>query len=357
MTRALCISILFHLIASIPIRGQVINDNIENRIKLELEKPFSSTTNGCTVQWDCVDESLTGKCIDYHNDQWFAFNSSSHPKLFINVSNQECRDMRGVQIVVLKGEPCDVSTYEILTCVSLANQDDIFVELNSLEKEQEYLINIDGYLHDFCSFEIEVSQFAKGLSLAESLDLNASSTSSKHIINIDWELPDSLHNSITGFQIFRRIEPDLKSSFYADVPLEANAFGDIQDNYSFKDSIAANKTYFYKLVAKYSEERFVLIDNFKFRYNFTPKQARFIRSVRIPFEQARHKDSITIIVIDPRTGKVLDHEVFTYSKKDPKYLNYRTVKALQHDIERIEVKVINNSSKITEKYTFGLWDE
>ena len=74
--------------------------------------------------------------------------------------------MRGVQIVVLQGEPCHVETYEILTCVSLANQDDIYIELNSLQTQQNYYINIDGYLHDYCGFEIEVSQYAKGLSVS-----------------------------------------------------------------------------------------------------------------------------------------------------------------------------------------------
>ena len=36
-------------------------------------KSITSNTTGCTVQRACVDERLTGKCIEYHNDQWFEF--------------------------------------------------------------------------------------------------------------------------------------------------------------------------------------------------------------------------------------------------------------------------------------------
>ncbi|RZK33041.1 MAG: hypothetical protein EOO57_14025, partial [Hymenobacter sp.] len=53
--------------------AQVANDNIENRRLLRAEETITSTTTGCTVQPSCVDERLTGKCIEYHNDQWFEF--------------------------------------------------------------------------------------------------------------------------------------------------------------------------------------------------------------------------------------------------------------------------------------------
>ena len=52
-------------------RAQVVNDNIESRRVLQTEATVTSNTTGCTVQRRCVDERLTGKCIEYHNDQWF----------------------------------------------------------------------------------------------------------------------------------------------------------------------------------------------------------------------------------------------------------------------------------------------
>jgi len=62
-----------------PARAQVPNDNIENRRLLRAEETITSSTVGCTVQRACVDERLTGKCIEYHNDQWFEFRPPASP--------------------------------------------------------------------------------------------------------------------------------------------------------------------------------------------------------------------------------------------------------------------------------------
>jgi hypothetical protein len=110
--------------------AQVINDHIDKRIELNVNAPaFSSSTTDCTVDWACVDESLTGKCIEYHNDQWFWFRTNQTGKYHININGQKCRDTRGVQLVVIDGVACQPRTYNILSCNSLTSQDDIYVEL------------------------------------------------------------------------------------------------------------------------------------------------------------------------------------------------------------------------------------
>jgi hypothetical protein len=340
-----------------PLAAQAPNDDIENRIVLELNAPYPSQTNGCTVEWSCVDESLTGKCIDYHNDQWFTFNSRDYSNLYINIMGQSCRDLRGVQLVVLKGEPCQVETYEILTCVSLATQDDIYVELDSLQKDQEYLINIDGYLHDFCAFRIEVSKKARGLPLEPSLDLSIKSSRKDHQIRLEWVLPDSLKSTLIGFEVFKRAQPEFRSDFAGQVPLTSNAFGDTQREYYFEDSIAPNQLYFYTLAAKQADEKLLLIDTYQFQHKSTPKQAKFVRSINIPLEPVKHKESISIIIYDFRTMKVLKSEVISYRRKDPLYINYSTYKAIQNSIGKLLVKVINNSRKTSREYIFDLWEE
>ena len=85
-------------------RAQVANDNIENRRVLRAEELVTSSTTDCTVQRSCVDERLTGKCIEYHNDQWFEFTPTTSGRYFINIGGQKCRDVRGVQLVVLTGQ-------------------------------------------------------------------------------------------------------------------------------------------------------------------------------------------------------------------------------------------------------------
>jgi len=65
------VGLLWLLVARVA--AQVPNDNLENRRLLAPEEVITSSTVGCTVQRACVDERLTGKCIEYHNDQWFEF--------------------------------------------------------------------------------------------------------------------------------------------------------------------------------------------------------------------------------------------------------------------------------------------
>lgn len=349
--------IIILLAITFQLRAQVPNDDIENRILLEFNAPHQSKTNGCTVQPKCVDESLTGKCIEYHNDQWFTFNSGNYPKLYINIMQQSCRDLKGVQLVVLKGEPCQVETYEILTCVSLATQDDIYIEMDSLDKNQDYLINVDGYLHDFCAFQIEVSPNANGLPLARSLNLTTNSFQKDHLIRITWELPDTLQHKIVGFEVFRRLEAEFRSEFFREVALSSNAYGDIQKSYFFEDSITPNKDYFYRLTARQNDGKLLLIDNYQFHYHDIPGKPKFIRSVNIPLEPVKNKESVTIIIYDYQTMNVIGSEVLSYKRKDPPFINYKTYQAIQNKIDKIAVKVINNSTKSTREYTYELWDD
>ena len=43
------------------------------------------------------------------------------------MGGQNCRDVRGVPLVVLTGQPCQPATYRVLSCASLGTQDDVFV--------------------------------------------------------------------------------------------------------------------------------------------------------------------------------------------------------------------------------------
>ncbi|RZK31265.1 MAG: hypothetical protein EOO57_16600, partial [Hymenobacter sp.] len=114
------------LLTSLVTHAQVANDNIENRRPLRAEETITSSTVGCTVQASCVDERLTGRCIEYHNDQWFEFRPPTAGTYFVNIGGQRCRDVRGVQLVVLTGTPCEPATYRVLSCTSLGTQDDLF---------------------------------------------------------------------------------------------------------------------------------------------------------------------------------------------------------------------------------------
>ena len=131
-TRVLCHLSLLVSVVTPAASAQVTNDNIENRRIVRAEEIVASNTTGCTVQRSCVDERLTGKCIEYHNDQWFGFTPTISSRYFVNVDGQKSRNVRGVQLVVPTGQPCQPATYRVVSCTSLGTQNDVFVTLDSL---------------------------------------------------------------------------------------------------------------------------------------------------------------------------------------------------------------------------------
>jgi hypothetical protein len=349
--------LVFTLFPYCPLSAQVRNDDIENRIELLLGAPYKSKTDGCTVQWKCVDERLTGKCIEYHNDQWFSFNSEVYRQLYINVSNQRCRDMRGVQIVVLKGQPCDPRTYDILTCVSLANQNDVYVTLKALQENEEYLVNVDGYLHDYCTFQIEVSENAKGLPIAPSQAMDTNSSQHDNLIRIEWNLEDSLKNVIAGFRIFLSRDEAAKSTLYAEIPLEVNAHGDFRKTYWFEDSILPKSTYRYTLASSDLEGKLDWIETFMFRYNSARKSIKAVRYIQVPLHGIKHKENYTIAVYDQQSGELLERQSRLHHKKEPEYMIYKTASAIQAYVDSVRIEVTNHDSGKVHEYIFDLWQQ
>jgi hypothetical protein len=176
-------------------------------------------------------------------------------------------------------------------------------------------------------------------------------------VRIEWELSDTLIHLIDEFQIFRRIESDYKHGLLTNIPMASNALGEVNKHYFFEDSISSNQKYDYKLVARQTDGKLLLIDKYEFFYPYNFKEGKFLRSIYIPLENVKHKDSITIIIYEYATEKILESELITYSRKDPKRIEYRTNKAIQNYYDKLLVKVINNSSKITREYVFRLWQE
>ena len=87
----------FLLVICFTLAAQVSNNNIGSRTELILDAaPTHSTTANSSVEWACVNKSLTNKCLIYHNDQWFHFTPQTNGKLFLNIASQQCRDLQGI---------------------------------------------------------------------------------------------------------------------------------------------------------------------------------------------------------------------------------------------------------------------
>jgi|GEM_PF-1011335 len=237
------------LALGVPAGAQVPNDNLENRRLLQAGETVTSSTAGCTVQWSCVDERLTGKCIEYHNDQWFEFRPPAAGTYYVNIGGQKCRDVRGVQLVALTGTPCQPATYRILACASLGTQDDLYIPLLGLQAGQPYLLNVDGYLKDYCSFSIQVSSRARGLPVVPAPALPAEPPSTKRLVTISWELPDSL-GTAPHMRVLRREQRQFRSQQVRRVPVARTTLGALQSRYTLLDTLPAPGNYVYQVVAE-----------------------------------------------------------------------------------------------------------
>ena len=290
-------------------RAQVANDNIENRRVLRLEETITSNTTGCTVQRSCVDERLTGKCIEYHNDQWFEFTPKTAGRYFVNVGGQKCRDVRGVQLVVLTGEPCQPATYRILSCTSLGTQDDVFVTLDSLRAGQPYLLDVDGYLKDFCQFSLQVSQTAAGLPVSyfPPSPTRLLPTASR-VVELSWTLPDSLARAPAS-RVMRREIHQYRSTEVRRVPVRRDTYGRPTTSYSVTDTLPGPGIYDYQLVTERADNGPAATRLRQWWYAYgtatLPGTAPNRAVVELPLRKYPAKARLSVVVTDPATGRVL----------------------------------------------------
>ena len=305
---------------------------------LSVGQPISSGTHGNTVEYNCIDQALTGKCIKYHNDQWYTFTSGEHTNLYVNISNQNCRDLMGVQLVVFTGEMCQPDTYKLLDCISLATQDDIYVELTGLSADQTYWLNIDGYLHDFCTYDLEINDKPRGMSVNENpLVKELDYLPVKNKFTIQWTLPDSLAHLASQTRIFRRSNREFRSQPLADVPFEINAFGTMQTDYVYTDTVYHPGQYHYRLTLPLSDGRILFLEEFS--WVLRPSQLAVVR-LDLDYEQ---NDSIEIRVSNEKVSGELDKIEFNYDVR--KHASYPVYVSQYLDrFETLNVQVFNRDS-------------
>ena len=292
--------------------AQVANDDLENRRLLRAEETVTSSTVGCTVQRGCVDERLTGKCIEYHNDQWFEFTPTASGTYYANVGGQRCRDLRGVQLVVLTGTPCQPATYRVLSCTSLGTQDDLFVVLPDLRAGQPYLLDVDGYLEDYCRFTLQVSGRARGLPAGPAAGAapTAQRTTSR-VVRIAWQVPDSLA-AASYCRVLRREQHQFRAQEIGRVSITRDTYGRHRADYFLPDTLAAAGQYLYQVVADYDpadpaarppallSQRWVAYGTAQ--ASGAAAEANFLL---LPLERYPLNAQLTVLVTNPETGKLL----------------------------------------------------
>ncbi|MBD0254918.1 MAG: fibronectin type III domain-containing protein [Cytophagales bacterium] len=333
--------------------GQVPNDNLAARIKLPVEQaPFPSNTSHCTVEWQCIDKKLAGNCVDFHNDQWFWFSTSRPGRYYVNVSSQRCRDRKGLQLMVIDGVPCKTDTYQVLQCISLGNQDDVYAALDLPLADHPYLVNVDGYLGDFCGFEIQVSRTPKGLPLVtpDPVTVPVSAEKRENRLTVRWQLPPALADRVTGFQVYRWFAKLPTSTLLATLPAAFSSRGGDQLDYQVEDTLREEGRYQYRIVAVTGDSSRMLIGQHWEVYEKPPAAANEEDNNLLLKPDCKPNTPLQILVIDALTDRVLRNIDFTYTGKP---FACDVSKFRQQGIYRYKVRVINLKNRRTNEYYFS----
>lgn len=294
---------------------QVVNNSIEHRAVLILDQePTHSATNYSTVEWACINKSLTNKCLKYHNDQWFKFNVPTPGKYYLNIHSQRCRDARGVQAIVIEGNPCEIQTYKILKCISQIRQWDVFIELDSIKSNIDYLINIDGFLEDYCSFDIQLSTKPRGLEFyAKSLETIEVSEISSNIVALGWNISQASSPGLREFEIYRKHQNLAQSNLLGKVPIEINSVGIAKSSYNFTDTLKTEGTYTYEILGNFKDglKQILSEQTIKYHKDFNSNEARIQFSLNY-----KNGTPIQMVLLDKLRDQVLKQTTFQFSKKD-----------------------------------------
>lgn len=297
-------NILFNmlwLLIACAAQAQVNNDNVANRIRLEPDAPpLPSTTASSTVEWGCLNQALTGKCLIYHNDQWYSFQVSEPQSYFLNISGLTCRNSNGIQIILIEGNPCETKNYKVLHCIRQIKNEEVFIPLGMVVANMTYLIEIDGFDGDYCDFDIQIARRPFGLPMkfeeTDRTDLGVSTGTQKDsVVDVAWKVPAGRLDQIDQFRVYRLKENDIIRLERA-LPASRNAYGKASESYHLQDTLPLPGDYLYRV------------------YGYSPhEQPTLLKEVRISYVVAKKPPPVSQrINIDPPFMQKVEYAVRLY---------------------------------------------
>lgn len=328
--------------------SQVSNDNIENRITLELNKPHFSKTNNCTLQPSCLNKQIEQKCITYHNDQWFEFSIQENKNYFLNISDQNCRDIQGVQLVVIDGIPCETETYKSLGCISLNTQDDVYLKLESLKENHNYLVLVDGYLEDYCKFEIELSDTPKGNPTKDLNNIQLNHLLTEDIVNFTWNVNELKSNNYSEYEIYRRESKERKSKLINTLYHEKDAYGNSKLVYNSSDTIINSGIYFYNVFAKLNTNGKEFLGQLKLDFDKEKVKDSFSNHELIISRTYKKSTAIEVLITDAITDAIIISDYRPSSRDHQLFYNIKP--ALDIGITLVKVSIKNVKKSKTEVF-------
>jgi len=344
-------AIVLVLFATHPVWAQVSNDKVANRIRLEADAlPLHTTTASSTVEWGCLNQALTDKCLVYHNDQWYSFQVKEPQAYFLNISRLTCRNTKGIQLILIEGNPCETKNYRVIQCIRQIQNEDVFVPLGMVVANMTYLIEIDGFDGDHCDFDIQISRRPSGLpmqfeELLKSEARVSVATQTDSLVNILWKVPAGQLTQIDEFRVYRLKERDVFRLARA-VPTQRNAYGNPVDSYSIKDTLTTPGNYLYRVLGYPVSGQPVLLTEARVTYAKKKKLPPVTQTIRFfpPFNQ---KTEYAVRVYEMQQLSVLHAFNGSYDPASPKPIEIDVKQFISKGYGAYMVVLINKATQET----------
>ncbi|MEO8474899.1 MAG: hypothetical protein ABI477_22040 [Chryseolinea sp.] len=225
-----------------------------------------------------------------------------------------------------------------------------------MEANATYLINIDGFLGDYCEFSIQFSSNPHGVSVdtqgVKKLDLLG--TSAGGIETLFWKLPLSLKDSIVSFSVYRKSDQYHVSALSAVVPLEINVKGEYQTNYTYIDSVQGKRPYSYQIIGNLGDYGQIALDEWFVQANVANNCTKF----RILFDlDYRDKSNLQILLVDAVRDVVLAQRTLNYSAVLDKNQNFYVGDDVRKGISNFRVVIVDLKSRRKREILFFVDDE
>jgi len=348
--------IVFALFPSV-VSAQVSNDKIIKSIVLEPETLFHTSTAQAAVEPDCLNRALANKCLVYHNDQWFSFRVLEPHLYYLNISGQQCRDKKGIQVILVEGNPCETTEYQLIQCIPQIKEEETFVPLGELKANKTYLIEIDGFLGDHCAFNLQLSRRPIGLPLRGPVQIRLGDNPDPlvlkdSIIAIPWNVPEEWIKKIDQFRVYRM---DSREAYVLEriVPLVRNTYGQPSSGYSVYDTVSTTGNYRYRVLgyAGYLEPLVMTELSFFYQRKKSTGKAHLSESVVIEpdFEQTA---PFEVRVYDRKTHQVIKKLNGVYDPEYPGALKVDLGEAIRGGQRSFLVLLINESTQQAREFYF-----
>jgi len=259
-----------------------------------------------------VNKAVTNKCLQYHNDQWFSFFVDIPGKYYINISAQQCRDDQGIQFLLIEGNPCITSSYNVLACIPRIKLFDVYIEMDSLKSGTQYLVNIDGFLGDFCDFKLQLSKEPRGLAnKSPVLDvLHFEAEAVENVNFLKWTVPVDVLDTLNTFEIYRNKDMSDKPEHIVTMKRIANARGQAQIEYAIQDTVKDGTNYTYEIVGRFHTSRLLLLGRKSIASKGSPREKNETINIELDF---REGTEVQLLLLDAFSGKVLRQVSFPFN--------------------------------------------